>query len=94
MAKVLAHELKSGDGDFIPISSGRYAVAMCGVFDHATVSFRVRFGDGVSKGGIERLEFTEAGMEITELPACLVWLRISGERADTMISAIISPVDR
>lgn len=94
MTKVLALDVKNGIGNLVTIRSGRYAVAVCGEFDHAIVSFRVKFGKDVSPTGIERLSFSAAAMEIVELPACIVWLELSGERADTEISGVIAPVDR
>ncbi len=94
MTKVLAHDMQAGEGPHVSIRSGRYAIALCGEFDHAKASFRVKFGRGVSLAGIELASFTVAAMKILELPASIVWVELSGSRADTSVSGVICPLDR
>ncbi len=97
MTQVLARDMQSGAGAHVGIEVGRYAVAVCGVFDHATASFRMSFGDGldsVSPTGIEQATFSDPGMLILELPACTVWLEVINERSDTKLSGVIASVDK
>jgi len=81
----------NGDTQSVPIQAGRYLFAVGGVFDGATVTFKLNIGPatGVPVAG---MAYTAPIAEIVWLPACTAFITVSVQGASTDVSVAMAPV--